>query len=66
YDMGGNVWQWCEDYYDGQSGSRVLRGASWFINYPDHLLSSNRLNVTPAIRDLNVGFRCVLEGGSSP
>jgi len=66
YDMGGNVWQWCEDYYDGQSGSRVLRGASWGSDYPDHLLSSYRLSSAPDLRYNNVGFRCVLEGGSSP
>ncbi len=46
--------------------SRVLRGASWNNNNPDHLLSSNRNNNTPDNRNNNVGFRCVLEGGSSP
>ena len=66
YDMGGNVWQWCEDFYDGQSGSRVLRGASWSGSHSLHLLSARRHNYTPVRRNLKgVGFRCVLVVGTS-
>jgi formylglycine-generating enzyme required for sulfatase activity len=64
YDMGGNVWQWCEDFYDGQSGSRVLRGASWFNYNPDYLLSSYRRDYTPGYRFYFIGFRCVLVSGT--
>lgn len=65
YDMGGNVWQWCEDWYDTRQSSRVLRGGSWISRGPDALLSSNRYNYTPGDRDDFIGFRVVLADGSS-
>jgi hypothetical protein len=63
YDLGGNVWEWCEDFYDGKSGSLVLRGASWLNDYQYNLLSSCRINYTRGGRRYNNGFRCVLVGG---
>jgi len=65
YDMGGNVWQWCEDWYDAQAQSRVLRGASWVDHDPDHLLASYRRLLSPVNRLDNVGFRCVVAVESS-
>ena len=65
YDLGGNVWEWCEDEYRPGAGSRVVRGASWYILGRDLLLSSYRGGVLPLNRlDFN-GFRCVV-GGASP
>jgi formylglycine-generating enzyme required for sulfatase activity len=59
------VLEWCEDWYDpAAKAHRVLRGASWLNGGPDGLLSSGRYLNPPGGRVYNVGFRCVLVGGS--
>lgn len=65
FDLGGNVWEWCEDWYDTEQKSRVLRGASWNYGSPDNLLSSCRINPAPGDRGNFLGFRVVLVDGSS-
>jgi len=61
FDLGGNVWEWCEDWYSVEQKERVLRGGSW-----DHraergaLLSSARLRTAPEPRNSRSGFRVVL------
>lgn len=64
FDLSGNVWEWCEDFYDGRSGARVLRGGSWFDSVPAHLVSSFRYQNVPGDRNFSIGFRCVLVGVS--
>ena len=60
YDMSGNVWQWCEDWYDGSRVARVLRGGSWYVSGVKSLRSSCRFILPPKSRDVIMGFRCVL------
>ncbi|MBL7827946.1 MAG: formylglycine-generating enzyme family protein [Saprospiraceae bacterium] len=68
YDMTGNVWEWCQDYYDADfykntnskapavGTERVLRGGSW-NNAPKHCRIQNRSSRFADFSDGNVGFR---------
>ncbi len=50
HDLGGNVRQWCEDWFDAEQEDRVLRGVSWNGRRRSVLLSSARNRNAPTNR----------------
>ncbi|MDB6031491.1 MAG: hypothetical protein JWM16_1829 [Verrucomicrobiales bacterium] len=60
YDMGGNVWEWVEDWLDDEENIRVVRGAAFFTTSESQIISSYR-GRPPIVRNFASGFRVRLE-----
>lgn len=66
YDMGGNVWEMCEDWYNQTHVTKALRGASFHDSHPKDLLAAYRFSATVHLSNDDIGFRIVLETKKSP
>ena len=75
YDMTGNVWEWCSDWYSPDyyrhspernplgpvyGTEKVIRGGCWSCSSPELLTVSNRVKKNPDDRSFDTGFRCVM------
>jgi Sulfatase-modifying factor enzyme 1 len=61
-DLGGNVWEWCDDLRKPSDKARVIRGAAYGTHRRNYLLSSCRHGRLPTDSVDGLGFRVVVDG----
>ncbi len=62
HDLGGNVWEWCEDQWDvNMENAKTTRGGAFEGTGENHILSGGRRWIPSQDRKRLIGFRCVLE-----
>jgi hypothetical protein len=59
YGVAGNVWEWCDDWFDSGRKYKVRHGGSWDFDDEKSLRISYRGFDRPDTRDDTVGFRVV-------
>jgi formylglycine-generating enzyme required for sulfatase activity/serine/threonine protein kinase len=62
YDLTGNAWEWCADWFNHAHEERVHRGGCWLdgMGGKRWFLSSARKSAKPKVGLDGIGFRCVL------
>jgi serine/threonine protein kinase len=65
YDLGGNLFEWCEDWYDSTQTARTVRGGCWETDSAASALSARRKRVVPTVVWASLGFRVVLAATSA-
>ena len=63
YNVSGNVWEWCADWFDEAKTHRSMRGGSYLCHasYCNRYRVAARTSNSPDSSSGNTGFRCVAD-----